>query len=687
MYRIFSCITDLHHPGFVIMAALLCVVGAGITLRLYRRAQDTRGVQRVGWCVLAAGTAGSTIWSTHFIAMLGYRPNVPIELDPGLTSLSLLVAMLGASAGLMLALLPRWRLAPAVGGAVCGLGISAMHYLGMLAYRVQGLVSWDQGYIFVSILLAASLGAFAFQLAHRPGKPKWHRHPALFLSLAIVSLHFTGMAGFGVSPVLVEHAVTNPPALQALAFAVGGVTLLIFGAGVASYLIDDSVRLESLTRFKYLAMYDGLTGLPNRESFSRHLELALSQAQKNGEQVGLLFIDLDGFKAVNDLHGHAAGDQVLQQLGQRFSALSDERIYPVRLSGDEFAVVLRLQSKAALEAFVERLQASIGEPMETSFGLFNLGASIGGAIYPQDASSKESLLSNADLAMYRAKGDLSRQVCFYEPDMDERIRLRKSLANDLRIAIEENQLQVHYQLQTDLASGRVRGYEALLRWEHPTRGDISPAEFIPLAERDTTILVLGEWVLRRACQDAASWTQPFSVAVNVSPMQFIHDDLASMVQRVLDDTGLAPERLELELTESSIFADRDKALAMLTRIKEMGVSIALDDFGTGYSSLDILRAFPFDKIKTDRSFMPTIEENPQAQAIISAVLALGRSLNIPVLAEGIETPGQLELLRNMGCAAVQGFYLGRPKPMSALIEAGQLSLLSDRLAPTPSFTA
>src|SRR5690606_23491489 len=273
------------------------------------------------------------------------------------------------------------------------------------------------------------------------------------------------------------------------------------------------------------------------------------------------------------------------------------------------------------------------------------------------------------------------------PAMDERVRLRKSLASDLRAAIEENQLQVHYQLQTDLASGHVRGYEALLRWKHPTRGDISPVEFIPLAERDTTILALGEWVLRRACQDAASWTQPFSVAVNVSPMQFIYDDLASLVRRVLDDTGLAPERLELELTESSIFADRDKALAMLTRIKEMGVSIALDDFGTGYSSLDILRAFPFDKIKTDRSFMPTIEENPQAQAIISAVLALGRSLNIPVLAEGIETPGQLELLRNMGCAAVQGFYLGRPKPMSALIEAGQLSLLSDRLAPTPSFTA
>lgn len=676
MYRIYSCITELHHPGFVVMAALLCVMGAGISLQLYRRAQDTQRVQKVGWCVLGAGTAGATIWSTHFIAMLGYRPNVPIELDPGLTSMSLLIAMLGSSAGLMLAMLPKWRLAPAVGGAVCGLGISAMHYLGMLAYRVQGLVSWDSSYILVSILLATGLSALAFQLAHGDRKPRWHRHPVLFLSLAIVSLHFTGMAGFGVSPVLVEHAVTSPPAMQALAFAVGGVTLLIFGAALASYMIDDSVRLESLGRLQYLAMNDSLTGLPNRESFNRHLDQALSQVRKTGERVGLLFIDLDGFKAVNDLHGHMAGDQVLQMLGQRFKALSDDQAYPVRLSGDEFAVVLRLQGTEKLNPFVERLQLAINEPMVTLFGLFQLGASIGGAVYPQDADSKESLLSNADLAMYRAKGELGRQVCFYEPAMDERVRLRKSLASDLRVAIEQHQLQVHYQLQTDLASGHILGYEALLRWKHPTRGDISPVEFIALAERDTTILALGEWVLRKACHDAASWTQPYSVAINVSPMQFIHDDLPSLVQRVLDETGLAAARLELELTESSIFADREKALAMLTRIKKIGVSIALDDFGTGYSSLDILRSFPFDKIKTDRSFMPCIEEDPQARAIIAAVLALGRGLDIPVLAEGIETPGQLELLRGMGCAAVQGYYLGRPQPLAALVETGQLTLLS-----------
>jgi len=442
---------------------------------------------------------------------------------------------------------------------------------------------------------------------------------------------------------------------------------------------DITREREANERIELLAHYDLLTGLPNRMLLREQTADAIEEARDRGAPLAMLFIDLDGFKAVNDLHGHAAGDEVLRLLGQRFKALDDEHVHLARLSGDEFAAVLRMHSVEELSLFAEKLQDVINQPMPTSFGLFNLGASLGGAVYPQDGHTKESLLGNADLAMYRAKRELGQQVCFYEPAMDERVRLRQSLASELRAAIEHDQLQVHYQQQIDIATGRVRGYEALLRWQHPTRGSIPPSEFIPLAERDTTILLLGEWVLRKACQDAARWMHPCSVAVNLSPMQFIHDDLPSLVRRILDETGLAPARLELELTESSIFADRDKALAMLTRIKALGVSIALDDFGTGYSSLDILRSFPFDKIKTDRSFMPSIEENPQARAIISAVLALGRSLDIPVLAEGIETPGQLELLRDMGCAAVQGYFLGRPKPLTALVEAGQIALLHDGL--------
>src|SRR5690606_13767415 len=265
-------------------------------------------------------------------------------------------------------------------------------------------------------------------------------------------------------------------------------------------------------------------------------------------------------------------------------------------------------------------------------------------------------------------------ICFYEQSMDDTVRARRSLAADLKAAVEKGQLEVYYQVQTAVATGEIRGYEALLRWKHPTRGYISPAEFIPLAEESGLILPLGEWVLRTACSRAASWTPGYKVSINISPVQFVHADLPRLIKEVLDEAGLPPERLELELTESTIFADKERSLCMLRQIKDLGVSIALDDFGTGYSSLETLRAFPFDKIKLDRSFMGEAETSPPAKAIIRAVLALGKSLDIPVLAEGIETQGQLSLLNAEGCDEAQGYLLGRPVPLSEIMESGQLHM-------------
>jgi diguanylate cyclase len=265
-------------------------------------------------------------------------------------------------------------------------------------------------------------------------------------------------------------------------------------------------------------------------------------------------------------------------------------------------------------------------------------------------------------------------VCFYEPAMDEIARARRSLAADLRDALAHDELSVHYQVQTSVANGEVCGYEALLRWEHPRRGFVPPSEFIPIAEENGLILSIGAWVLREACSRAVSWTPPHKVAVNLSPVQFAHADLPKLVEDVLRETGLAPARLELELTESTIFADRERSLNVLQQIKALGVSVALDDFGTGYSSLDTLRSFPFDKIKLDQSFVRESESNRQATAIIRAVLALGKSLGIPVLAEGIETENQLALLAGEGCDEVQGFLLGRPAPLSQLVASGQLTL-------------
>lgn len=441
--------------------------------------------------------------------------------------------------------------------------------------------------------------------------------------------------------------------------------------GVAA---DITSSKDAEARIAHMALNDALTGLPNRTSFNERVDHELARAAVKGGKVALVAIDLDRFKEINDLRGHGAGDEVLRTLAQRMHAVLKEGEFLARIGGDEFSAVQRFHDQAALEDMLARLEAALAEAIRLDEYEVFPGASIGVAIYPDDAKNRTSLISNADLAMYRAKGSLSKAVCFYEQSMDETVRSRRALEYDLRDAVANNRLTLHYQVQTSVSTGEITGYEALLRWFHPQRGFISPAEFIPLAEENGLILQIGEWVLRTACMEAAAWEPPYKVAINLSPVQFVHTDLPKLVLEILMETGLAPDRLELELTESTIFADKERSLHILRQIKVLGVSIALDDFGTGYSSLDTLRAFPFDKIKLDRSFMTEIESSPQAKAIIRAVLALGKSLQIPVLAEGIETQGQLSLLSTEGCDEAQGFLLGHPAPLDVIVDSGQIAM-------------
>ncbi|NEK37392.1 putative bifunctional diguanylate cyclase/phosphodiesterase [Rhizobium leguminosarum] len=674
MMTVLGCITNNHNLWLVIVAALVCATGSWAILRLFDRAASTAGLQRVGWHFLTAVAAGSSIWCTHFIAMLAYDPGVPVGFDPVLTVVSLLIAMLGALLGFLVAASGLTRLAPAVGGGIVGLAIVTMHYTGMMAYRVQGIVSWNMAYLSASIILSVAFSAVALHIAMRQIF-RGHKYVATgVLVIAIVSLHFTGITAFRVSPMLIDGSFSNPAALQALALAIAGVALVIVGTGLSSYLIDDDVRADSYERLRHMALNDSLTGLPNRASFNERLDQEIALARGAGGKVALIGIDLDRFKEINDLRGHSVGDEVLRILSRRMINLLREGEFVARLGGDEFAAVHRLRNQADLLDFLSRLEAALTKPIRLDDYEVIPGASIGVAIYPDNADSTEVLISNADLAMYRAKADITREVCFYKRSMDETVRARRNLASELREAIENNQLDVHYQVQTSISTGEIRGYEALLRWEHPQHGFIPPSEFIPLAEENGLILQMGEWVLRTACAKAATWEPQYKVAVNLSPVQFVHTDLSKLVLEVLIETGLSPDRLELELTESTIFTDKERALHMLRQIKALGVSIALDDFGTGYSSLDTLRAFPFDKIKLDRSFMSEIESSPQAKAIIRAVLALGKSLEIPVLAEGIETQDQLTLLTTEGCDEAQGFFLGRPAPLHRIVTSGQITL-------------
>jgi predicted signal transduction protein with EAL and GGDEF domain len=347
------------------------------------------------------------------------------------------------------------------------------------------------------------------------------------------------------------------------------------------------------------------------------------------------------------------------------------------MGGDEFMVLCRLEDDHTLPNLLEELRQNTSRVIHLGGDHLDGDAlvprlSMGAAVFPDDATDAEALLNNADLAMYRAKGDPLVDTCFYDATIDERTRLRRGLIADLREASERGELFLHFQAQASVASGETLGYEALLRWHHPQLGPISPAEFIPLAEESRLIVPIGEWVLRTACAEAARWEPPYRLSVNLSAVQLAEPGFAATILEVLLETGIAPDRLELEVTETAVFSDREQALRTLREIKELGVTIALDDFGVGYSSLDALRMFPFDRIKLDRSFFIG-DTRERTVALVETVLALGRIFGMSVLAEGIETDEQLALLSDTGCDEVQGYLFGRPKSLEEIIDAGELS--------------
>lgn len=685
--RVLSCIFTEHNLWLVLLAAFVCVSGGWITLNLLRRAEKTRELQRGGWIFLTAVAAGSSIWCTHFIGMLAYEVDAPVTFDPILTMASFLLAAIGCAGGFTIALSRLPRIAPEFGGAVVGLSITVMHYTGMLAYHVDGIVEWNQAYVIGSVVLSVIFSTLALnQAVRRP----WGLSPMASLALfviAVISLHFTAMTAVSVTPLATGAAIADTYALQAMAVAVAGGGLLIIGTGVASYMIDERASRESIEKLQHMALNDLLTGLPNRSSFADHLQREMDHAKEDGVKLAVIGIDLDRFKEINDLRGHKAGDQALKAIGRRLLRLVRDGEFVARVGGDEFAAAKRFGEQSELLDFVARLEKVLFEPIRIDDFETVTGASIGVAVYPDDGIDQERLVSNADLAMYRAKADIGRAVCFYESRMDEAARARHTLAQDLRRAVELDQLDLHYQVQTSVRTGQICGYEVLVRWHHPERGAVPPSEFIPIAEESGTILVIGEWVLRTACKQAASWDQPYKIAVNLSPVQFAHADLAKLVHTILLETGLSPSRLELEITESTIIADKSRTLHVLRQIRALGVTVAIDDFGTGYSSLDTLRSFPFDKIKLDRSFMNEVDHSIQAKAIVRAVLTLGKSLEIPVLAEGVETNHQLEILRVEGCDEAQGFFLGRPKPVGQIFhekpiaEEDEASAFSGRVPP------
>jgi len=439
--------------------------------------------------------------------------------------------------------------------------------------------------------------------------------------------------------------------------------------GRDSYLgssVDITERRKAEERIAYMAHHDDLTGLPNRAMFQSHLSQALERS-KLKENVAVLCIDLDLFKSVNDSFGHHMGDRLLRLVSDRLREVMPEDALVARLGGDEFAMIIGKNVETrGISDMAERLIESLSAPYTIDGIELVIGASVGIAISPGDGVTGEDLLRNADMALYRVKAEGGSTHHFFEKEMDRQVQTRRSMEFDLRRALANGEFELHYQPLVDIARNRIVAFETLARWRHPVKGLISPADFIPVAEDIGVIVALGEWVLREACMEAAKWPEDIKVAVNLSPVQFRNRNLVQTVVAALAHSGVAPTRLELEITESLFLAETEANLAMLHQLRALGIRISMDDFGTGYSSLSYLRSFPFDKIKIDRSFVRDLAERPDCVAIVRAISGLGQSLNISTTAEGVETADQLDRLRAMGCTEVQGFLFSAGRPASEL---------------------
>jgi diguanylate cyclase (GGDEF)-like protein len=688
MFKVISCISVQHSPLHLLFATSICVLGSLLTMRLFARVRRTQGLQKLNWLFLTGFVGGAMIWTTHFIAMLGYQTPVVNGYDPMLTLGSLLLSIAVTTIGFAIAGLSGRGALIEAGGAIVGLGIVLMHYTGIAAYRASGELQWDQSYVLASVIFGAFFGGVATNRVARPITRFCKYFGAAGLILAVVLTHFTGMAGLTM---VLDPAIVAPKEIISADIMTGivcSVMLIILLLGASTYIIDLQSNQAAVERYRHLSLHDPLTNLPNRTAFSEHLAGLMKRASEIKSQIAVLCFDLDRFKEINDVHGHSAGDAVLRTVAERLTAIMQRGEFVARVGGDEFvAIMFDYYVRADVRAMAQRLLDEISKPIAWNEQVLFIGSSVGISTFPRNATNMDDLLSQADVAMYRAKSTATNMVCFYDPSMDQAARERNALAAEMREGIDKGEFELFYQQQNDTVTREIVGFEALLRWHHPERGTIPPGEFIPIAEKTGFIMELGEWVLRAACVEAASWKQPLRIAVNVAPQQLADNKLPHVVRQILLETGLSASRLELEITESSIIANHQHALHVIRQLKALGVMVAMDDYGTGYSSLSTLQSFPFDKIKIDRAFVDGVVTSKQSAAIVRSTLILAASLDIPVLAEGVEREEHMDFLRREGCLQVQGFLFGKPTPragIEAFVNAGEANAtVVDEVAALP----
>jgi len=678
-----------YNPLLVAASLFVAILASYTALDMAGRITTAQGRAAQLWLAGGAAAMGVGIWSMHFIGMLAFSLPIKLGYDPVITFLSLLIAIASSVFALWLVCqerLPWSRLS--LGAILMGLGIASMHYTGMAAMRMVPLIHYIPSLFILSIVIAiVAAGAalwIAFHLRH-PGTRvyRYRAGAGVVMGLAIVGMHYTGMAAAQFSLGTICGAASGGVNTGWLALLVIIVTMAILAITLIISVLD--MRLESRTsklavslaeanqELTYLALHDNLTKLPNRALLEDRLEHAIHNADREKSSFTLMFLDLDAFKAVNDAYGHSVGDLLLKEVAKRIEPKVRSQDTISRVGGDEFVFLGEVGEPADAAALAEKLLDIIREPFHIAGHELRMSVSIGIAMYPGNGTTQHELLTNADAAMYHAKSVGRDSYCFFETSMNSHVQAHLEMVQDLRRALDRRELVLFYQPKFEAPKGPAIGAEALVRWQHPMVGLIQPDDFIPLAEKTGLIIPLGDWVLDEACRQMREWhdtgRENWTIAVNLSPVQFGHPALIQTVKDTLERHKLNPHCLTLEITESTAMRDADATVVILQQLHQMGVRIAIDDFGTGYSSLLYLKRLPATELKIDRGFVRNLAHDSEDRAIVSAIVALGQTLDLKIVAEGVETVAQQEFLSDMGCDSLQGFLFGEPMPAKEFLAA------------------
>lgn len=665
--------------GVLICVSLIVAFIASFT------ALDTAGRVAVshGWSarfwLLVGGTAmGIGIWAMHFIGMLAMMMPMTMRYDTRLTIFSLMVAILASIFAFSQTVggqhLTRQRLL--CGTLILGMGVVVMHYLGMSALLIDPQPEWNRLLVALSVLIAFVASGVALWLAFHLRQGDHHLLlmrglASLVMGIAIAGMHYVGMAAaaFSHDSTMQPYGVSNP----GLAVWVSLITLSILGITLLSSMLDAQVRAARLAtrlnranqELRQLAMHDNLTALPNRVMLEQQLDLAIKQAMLKEDRFAVIYMDLDGFKAVNDTWGHHVGDRLLVAVAERLRSQLSNTMLLVRLGGDEFVLMAECDITPARQ-LAQKLVKVISAPFELDRYVLHVSLSAGIAIFPLHGRNRQELLFNADAAMYHTKHSGRNGWCLFEPAMSAATQHQLELANDLWEAIDRQQMRLFYQPKFCSGGTRLMGFEALLRWQHPQRGLLTPELFLPRAEKTGQIVALGNWVIGEACRQLRVWHNQghcdWTVSVNLSALQFHQRDLLSTLTQTLTRYQLSGSALMLEITETIAMRDPAFSQQRIRELQQAGVSVAIDNFGIGYANLLHLKHLDASELKIDRSFINCLRPGSEDATVVSAMLTLAQSLNLRMVAEGVETEEQQHLLTSLGFDALQGYLLGKPTP-------------------------